>query len=80
MNIVLWILFGAIAGWIADVIMASDHGVIEDVILGIIGGFVGGLLMNTFGKPGVTGFNIYSVIVAIIGASILIFFGRLFHT
>jgi uncharacterized membrane protein YeaQ/YmgE (transglycosylase-associated protein family) len=79
MDILLWIILGAAAGWIADMLMASSHGVLEDIILGIIGGFVGGLIMNLFGQPGVTGFNFYSLIVAVIGAAILIYLGRLIH-
>ena len=79
MNIILWVILGAIAGWIADVIMKSDHGVIEDVILGVVGAFVGGFILNFLGQSGVTGFNIYSLIVAVIGAVVLIFLGRLIH-
>jgi len=79
MDILIWIVFGAIAGWVADVVMHSDHGLIEDVILGVIGAFVGGFIMNSFGQPGVTGFNLYSVIVAVIGAVVLIFLGRILH-
>jgi len=79
MDILLWIILGAVAGWIADVIMKSAHGMLEDIILGIIGAFVGGFIMNSFGQPGVTGFNIYSLIVAVIGAVVLIFLGRLIH-
>jgi uncharacterized membrane protein YeaQ/YmgE (transglycosylase-associated protein family) len=79
MSILLWIVLGAIAGWIADRIMASSHGTVEDIILGIIGAFVGGFLMNSFGQAGVTGFNIYSLIVAVLGAVVLIFIGRIFH-
>lgn len=79
MNIILWIVLGAVAGWTADMIMKSAHGVLEDVILGIIGAFVGGFIMNFFGQPGVTGFNIYSLIVAVVGAVVLIFLGRLIH-
>jgi len=79
MNIILWIILGGVAGWIADIIMASAHGVLEDIILGIIGAFIGGLVFNMFGQPGVTGFNWYSLFVAIIGAVILIFLGRLIH-
>ncbi len=79
MNILLWIILGAIAGWITDMIMASSHGLVEDVILGIIGSFVGGYIMNFFGQPGVTGFNFYSLIVSVIGAVVLIFLGRLLH-
>lgn len=79
MDILLWIIFGAIAGWIADIVMSSDHGLIEDVILGVIGAFVGGFIFNMFGQPGVTGFNLYSVVVAVIGSAILIFLGRMLH-
>ena len=79
MGILLWIILGAIAGWIADLIMGSDHGVIEDIILGIIGAFLGGFIMNALGQNGVTGFNLYSVIVAVVGAVVLIFLGRLLH-
>ena len=79
MNIILWVILGAVAGWIADMIMKSDHGVIEDVILGVVGAFVGGFILNFLGQSGVTGFNIYSLIVAVIGAVVLIFLGRLIH-
>jgi uncharacterized membrane protein YeaQ/YmgE (transglycosylase-associated protein family) len=79
MNIILWVILGAVAGWIADMIMKSAHGVLEDIVLGVIGAFVGGFIMNFFGQPGVTGFNIYSLIVAVIGAVVLIFLGRLIH-
>ena len=79
MNIILWVILGAVAGWIADMIMKSDHGVIEDIILGVVGAFVGGFILNFLGQSGVTGFNIYSLIVAVIGAVVLIFLGRLIH-
>ena len=79
MNILLWIVLGALAGWIAGIIMKSSHSMLEDIILGIIGAFVGGFIMDFFGKPGVTGFNFYSLIVAVIGAIVLIFLGRLAH-
>ncbi|MEK7504419.1 MAG: GlsB/YeaQ/YmgE family stress response membrane protein [Patescibacteria group bacterium] len=79
MNILLWIILGAIADWITDMIMASSHGLVEDIILGIIGSFVGGYIMNFFGQPGVTGFNFYSLIVSVVGAVVLIFLGRLLH-
>lgn len=78
-NILLWIVLGAAAGWITDMIMASSHGLVEDIILGIIGSFVGGYIMNFFGQPGVTGFNFYSLIVSVVGAVVLIFLGRLLH-
>lgn len=79
MDILLWIVLGAIAGWIADMVMKSDHGLLTDIILGVVGGFVGGFIMNSLGQPGVTGFNVYSLIVAVIGAIVLIFLGRAIH-
>lgn len=79
MDFIIWIVFGAIAGWIASIVMASDHGLIEDVVLGVIGAFVGGFIMNTLGQSGVTGFNLYSLVVAVIGAVVLIFVGRMLH-
>lgn len=79
MEILLWIVLGALAGWIAGLIMKSSHGVIEDIILGIIGAFVGGFLMNQFGQSGVTGLNFYSLFVAVLGAVILIAIGRVIH-
>jgi uncharacterized membrane protein YeaQ/YmgE (transglycosylase-associated protein family) len=79
MNILLWIILGAAAGWIADIIMSSSHGMLEDIVLGVIGAFVGGYILNTFGQSGVTGFNFYSLVVAVVGASVLIFLGRIIH-
>ncbi len=79
MDILLWLVLGAVAGWIADLIMKSNHGMLEDIILGIIRAFVGGFIMPLLGQQGVTGFNFYSLIVAVIGAVVLIFLGRLIH-
>lgn len=79
MNILLWIILGAVAGWIASIIMKSAHGLLEDIILGIIGAFLGGFIMNLIGQTGITGFNLYSLIVAVIGAVVLILLGRLIH-
>jgi uncharacterized membrane protein YeaQ/YmgE (transglycosylase-associated protein family) len=77
MEILLWIVLGAVAGWIAGMVMGSSRGVIGDIILGIIGAFIGGFIMRSLGESGVTGFNIYSLVVATIGAIVLIFLGRL---
>ena len=79
MDIILWIILGAIAGWIAGLIMESSHGIIEDIILGIIGAVVGGFILNAIGQQGVTGFNFYSLFVAVFGAIVLIIIGRLVH-
>lgn len=77
MGIILWIIFGGIAGWLASMIMASSHGVIADVVLGIVGALIGGFLMSILGSSGVTGFNLYSLVVAVIGSVVLIWVSRL---
>lgn len=78
MDILFWIVIGALAGWLADLLMHTDHGLVTDIILGILGAFVGGFLFSLIGAPGVTGFNIYSIFVAVIGAIVLIWLGRVF--
>ncbi len=74
MGILLWIIFGALVGWIASMIMKTDaqQGALLNIIVGIVGAVLGGWIMNFFGQSGTTGFNIYSFIVAIIGACVLI--------
>jgi uncharacterized membrane protein YeaQ/YmgE (transglycosylase-associated protein family) len=81
MNVILWIVFGAIVGWIASLVMNTNHeqGTLMDVILGIIGAVIGGWLMGVLGEPGVTGFNLYSVFVAVIGAVVLLSLKRMFY-
>ena len=72
MGIILWIIFGALVGWIASVIMGANEGVLMDIVVGIIGAILGGWLMSFFGSTGVTGFNLYSFLVALLGAIVLI--------
>lgn len=78
MNIILWVVFGALAGWIASLIMRTNQsqGLLMDILMGIVGAVVGGFVVNLFGASGVTGFNLYSLIVAVFGAIILIGIGR----
>jgi len=78
MGIILWIIFGGIAGWIASVIMKtnSSQGTMIDIVLGIVGAVVGGFLMGLIGQSGVNGFNLYSLGVAVVGAIVVIFIGR----
>lgn len=78
MDILLWIIFGAIAGWIASIVMGTNasQGTLTDVLMGVVGAVVGGFIMNTFGATGVTGFNMYSMFVAVLGAAIVIAIGR----
>ena len=72
MGILLWIFFGAIVGWIASAVMGTSEGLILDIVLGIVGAVLGGWLMSLLGKGGVTGFNLYSFLVALLGAVVLI--------
>ena len=75
MNIILWIIFGAIAGWIGSIIMGrnAQMGALANIVVGIVGALIGGFIMNAFGAQGVTGFNLTSLIVAILGAVVLLF-------
>jgi uncharacterized membrane protein YeaQ/YmgE (transglycosylase-associated protein family) len=72
MGILMWILFGAIVGWVASMIMGSSDSLVLDIVLGIVGAVLGGWLMSFFGQGGVTGFNLYSFLVAVLGAVVLI--------
>ncbi len=72
MSIILWIIFGAIVGWVASLVMGTNDSLILNIILGIVGAMLGGWLMSFLGKSGVTGFNLYSMLVALLGAVILI--------
>jgi len=75
LNLIIWIILGGIAGWIASIIMGrnAQMGIGANIVVGIIGALIGGFIMNTFGQAGVTGFNFYSLIVAVIGAVVLLF-------
>ncbi len=73
MSIIAWIVLGLIAGFIASKIYGgSGQGILIDIVLGIIGAVVGGYLFTAFGATGITGFNIYSMFVAIVGAIIVL--------
>ncbi len=73
MSILAWIVFGLICGFIASkVVNRSGDGVVLDIVLGIIGAVVGGWLFHVFGAVGVTGFNIYSMLVSIVGAIVVL--------
>ncbi len=80
LDIVLWILFGALAGWIASMIMKTNGqmGALANIVVGIIGAFIGGFLFRTLTGINVEGFNLTSLIVAIIGAVILLALVKLF--
>jgi uncharacterized membrane protein YeaQ/YmgE (transglycosylase-associated protein family) len=73
MGIISWIILGAIAGFIGSkIVNKTGQGMIMDIVLGIVGAIVGGLIFSAFGASGVTGLNIYSLIVAVVGAVVVL--------
>ncbi|HEX6462285.1 MAG TPA: GlsB/YeaQ/YmgE family stress response membrane protein [Candidatus Saccharimonadales bacterium] len=74
MNIIGWLIIGGLAGWIASKIMKTDQsmGIMANIIVGIIGAFIGGFVLNVLGGPGVQDFDIYSLLVATLGSIILL--------
>jgi uncharacterized membrane protein YeaQ/YmgE (transglycosylase-associated protein family) len=72
MWIISWIILGGLAGWVASIIAGNNEqqGLIGNILVGIIGGVVGGFVLNLFGVDGVTGFNLWSFVVALVGAVI----------
>lgn len=73
MNILLWILLGALAGWLAGLIMGGERrGWLGNILVGILGAAVGGLVASLLGLGGVDGFNLYSLLVAVGGSCLLL--------
>jgi uncharacterized membrane protein YeaQ/YmgE (transglycosylase-associated protein family) len=73
MSFIAWIILGLIAGFIASkIVNHRGEGVILDIVLGVVGALVGGWLFRTFGMTGVTGLNIYSLLVAVLGAVVFL--------
>ena len=74
MGYIAWIVLGGIAGWLGSMVMGTDssQGIILNIIVGIVGAFVGGFLFTKFGLAGVTGFNLYSLGVAVVGSVVLL--------
>lgn len=74
-NILIWVIVGAIAGWLASLVMRTNRqqGLLEDIIVGVVGGLLGGFLLDLLGVGGeVTGLNIGSILVAFVGAIVLL--------
>lgn len=73
MNVLVWIIVGGGAGLLASLLVkGTGFGIIGDIIIGVIGAFVGGVFMNLIGHTGFTGFNWWSLMVAFIGAVVLL--------
>ncbi len=82
MEIIAFLVLGGIAGWIASLIMGTDasQGIVLNVVIGIVGAVIGGALFNFFGAAGVTGLNLYSLLVATLGAVVLLFLVGIFRS
>lgn len=73
MSVLAWIILGLIAGFIASkIVNSSGQGLLLDIVLGIVGAVVGGYIFTTIGATGVTGFNLYSIFVSIVGACVVL--------
>jgi uncharacterized membrane protein YeaQ/YmgE (transglycosylase-associated protein family) len=73
MSIIAWLILGLISGFIASkLVNKTGDGMIMDIVLGIIGAIAGGWLFNRFGMAGVTGLNIYSMLVSVVGAVVVL--------
>lgn len=72
MSIISWIVLGGLAGWIASLLLKEQRGCLANVIIGILGAVIGGLIFSFLGGHGVTGFNLWSVFVSVVGALILL--------
>ncbi|RDU24800.1 GlsB/YeaQ/YmgE family stress response membrane protein [Anaerosacchariphilus polymeriproducens] len=74
MGIISWIIIGALAGWLASIITGNNKnmGAGKNILVGIVGAFIGGFLLNLVGGIGITGFNLWSLFVSVIGSVILL--------
>lgn len=76
MGLLSWLIIGGLAGWIASMIMGNNRemGLVMNIVVGVLGGLLGGFVMNGLGSHngGLTGFNLYSLLVAILGSVILL--------
>lgn len=79
MGIIAWIILGALAGWIASIIMRTDaeQGALANIVVGIVGALLGGFILGMLGGQSVTGLNLYSLLVAVFGAVVLLFLYRM---
>jgi uncharacterized membrane protein YeaQ/YmgE (transglycosylase-associated protein family) len=73
MSIIAWLILGLVAGFIASkIVNKTGEGVVLDIVLGIVGAIVGGFIFTFFGAAPVTGLNIYSMVVAVVGAIVVL--------
>jgi uncharacterized membrane protein YeaQ/YmgE (transglycosylase-associated protein family) len=82
MGIIAFLVLGGVAGWIASLIVGTDEsqGIFANIAVGVVGALIGGLVFNMFGTAGVTGFNLYSLLVATLGAVLALWLLRMVRT
>jgi uncharacterized membrane protein YeaQ/YmgE (transglycosylase-associated protein family) len=80
MGIISWIILGGLAGWVASIIMKKNAsmGIFANIIVGVLGAFIGGFIMNLIGGWEISGFNVESFLVALLGAVVLLAIVNLF--
>lgn len=78
MGLISWLIVGGLAGWLASKIMGTDHkmGLLANIGVGVLGAFVGGFIVSLLGGSGVTGFNLWSILVSLLGSVVLIWIVR----
>lgn len=81
MGLLGWLVVGGLAGWIASMITGNNPqmGLVKNIVVGILGAFIGGFVVNALGGRGLTGFSLWSVVVSVIGAVILLTIVNLFR-
>jgi len=81
MGILGWIVLGGLAGWLASrLVRGSGLGLLGDIVVGIVGAIIGGFIVGALGGTGVTGFNLWSFVVAVLGAILLLYIVRFFNS
>lgn len=77
-SILTWIVLGAVAGWLASIIMHTNQrsGCITNIVVGVIGAFVGGIIVSLLGGKGVSGFNLWSIFVALLGSVVFLWIAK----
>lgn len=80
MTLLAWVIVGIIAGWLAKMVIPGEapKGVLGDLAIGVVGAIAGGWIFNYFGHPGATGVNVGSIVVAFIGAVVVLWLARQF--
>ena len=77
MDILTWIIVGLVAGVLASLVVGGGFGIIADIVIGIVGAFLGGFLGNMIAGTGLNGFSLWSVVLAVLGAMLLLWIYRL---